>query len=225
MNAHDEDDSPIDQHRLHEPVPNSPPPSFHSRASSPHRHNQVNRDLADAFDDDDDDSEDEADDRQRLVRQNSIPSSTSVNEPASSQPAPSQRQIPTYHAPAASSTTPSGRVVGGGIGTDGVFANMSARPERQETTEKDEQPPVSYIFCALRYSSTYLFSRFPVFLFHNLWNSNANAPASRPTNKPPPTQCPLIGKPRFSPPDLAVLMKSMSMVFPSVQFSPSSGTE
>jgi hypothetical protein len=37
------------------------------------------------------------------------------------------------------------RVVGGGGATDGVFANMSARPERQNT-EKEEQPPVRLQF-------------------------------------------------------------------------------
>lgn len=33
--------------------------------------------------------------------------------------------------------------MGGGVGTDGVFANMSARPERTDgNAEKEEQPPV-----------------------------------------------------------------------------------
>lgn len=94
--------------------------------------------LADAFDDDDD-SDDEADDRQRLVRQNSTPLSGST-EIAASSPPPAQ-------VTAAQHTAPSGsrpRVMGGGVGTDGVFANLSAKPERT-TTEKEEQPPVSGI--------------------------------------------------------------------------------
>ena len=57
-------------------VPNSPPPSFHSRTSSLERRRQaqqgVDPTLADAFDADDDDSDDEADDRQRLVRSNTL---------------------------------------------------------------------------------------------------------------------------------------------------------
>jgi hypothetical protein len=49
--------------------------------------------------------------------------------------------------PAAPVPTPSGsrptRIVGGGHGSDGVFANLSARPERGSSDpEKDEQPPV-----------------------------------------------------------------------------------
>jgi hypothetical protein len=138
VNAHDDDDvdTPTAA-RSTMAVPNSPPPSFHSRASSPSRRNQVNPDLADAFDDDEDDSDNEADDRQRLVRQNSTP----AIEPSSGNAAASSH-APSYTPPAlaASSTPRPTRVMGGGNGTDGVFANMSARPERVET-EKDEQPP------------------------------------------------------------------------------------
>ncbi|MBZ5798131.1 hypothetical protein K8353_49810, partial [Burkholderia contaminans] len=73
VNAHDEDEEhDVPQRRVQ--IPNSPPPSFHSRASSPiNRNGRVNNDLADAFDDDDASDDDEADDRQRLVRQNSTP--------------------------------------------------------------------------------------------------------------------------------------------------------
>lgn len=43
--------------------------------------------------------------------------------------------------------------MGGGVGSDGVFANMSARPERVESEkEKDEMPPV----CSLINSHTVL---------------------------------------------------------------------
>ncbi|KAJ2969180.1 hypothetical protein NUW58_g10047 [Xylaria curta] len=66
-------------------IPNSPPPSFHSRASSAERRRQnVDSDLADAFDTDGDDSDDEPDDRQRLVRGNSFPISPN---PTASAPA------------------------------------------------------------------------------------------------------------------------------------------
>jgi len=140
INAHDEDDdvdSPTvaNNNHLPQPIPASPPPSFHSRASSPRRqnNNQVDSALADAFDDDDD-SDDEADDRQRLVRQNSTPASGSASDSAPPQSAPA------FGTSSVNAPVRSGRVYGGGSGTDGVFANMSARPERQET-EKDEQPP------------------------------------------------------------------------------------
>lgn len=139
VNAQDDEDfdSPVNSRSPAIPPPNSPPPSFHSRASSPTRRNQVDPDLADAFDDDED-SDDETDDRQRLVRQNSLHApgaSSSASAAASS-------QTPAYAPPALSaSTVPrSTRVMGGGNGTDGVFANMSARPERIES-EKEEQPP------------------------------------------------------------------------------------
>lgn len=129
VNAQDDDEAttPVES-RLHAVVPNSPPPSFHSRASSPTRRSQVDPDLADAFDDSDDDSDDEADDRQRLVRQTS-------GSPVSAAPV----QPPAPSVPSGSRS----RVMGGGIGSDGVFANMSARPETGAAeTEKDEMPPV-----------------------------------------------------------------------------------
>ena len=131
VHAHDEEDS--FENRSHQLVPNSPPPSFHSRASSPHRRHQVDPTLADAFDDDDDNSEDEADDRQRLVRQSTL-SSNSNDVSSTEYPTPTTSSYP-------ASSARSGRIMGGGNGTDGVFANMSARPERQDS-EKDEQPPV-----------------------------------------------------------------------------------
>jgi hypothetical protein len=48
------------------------------------------------------------------------------------------QNMPTPATPAARQQ----RVMGGGVGSDGVFANMSARPERVES-EKEEMPPVS----------------------------------------------------------------------------------
>ncbi|KAI9898043.1 hypothetical protein N3K66_006403 [Trichothecium roseum] len=136
IHAQDEDDAEYPgQQRLQtqrQPVPGSPPPSFHSRASSPQRRNNVDPTLADAFDDDDDDaSDDEPDDRQRLVRQNSTPADSSHT--------PTSSVSPPVVQPAESAA--GRRVMGGGNATDGVFANMSARPERTAETEKEEQPP------------------------------------------------------------------------------------
>lgn len=137
-------------------VPNSPPPSFRSRASSPTRHanNNVDATLADTFDADgsDSDEDNDGDDRQRLMR----------GGPAGTPPSPRDRdmsdegtgfimgtdgtrrppiverrvtQIPGF------APTPGGRVYGGGNQSDGVFANLSAKPEAGEKLE--EHPPVS----------------------------------------------------------------------------------
>ncbi|KAF4982110.1 hypothetical protein FZEAL_2216 [Fusarium zealandicum] len=140
VNDEDDVDSPVDARNNHlaQPVPNSPPPSFHSRSSSPTRQRQVDATLADAFDDDDD-SDDEVDDRRRLMPNNSTPPSSSSTENVSAFQPPA-------HPPTAPVPTPSGsrstRVVGGGSGSDGVFANLSARPERGSSDpEKDEMPP------------------------------------------------------------------------------------
>ncbi|KLO80395.1 protein-L-isoaspartate(D-aspartate) O-methyltransferase [Fusarium fujikuroi] len=137
INGQDEEDfgarNNNNNNNLSHPIPHSPPPSFHSRSSSPQPTRQVDATLADAFDDDDD-SDDEVDDRRRLMRQNSTPSMENVNT------------IPTPAQPAVPAPTPSGsrstRIVGGGSGSDGVFANLSARPERGNSDpEKDELPP------------------------------------------------------------------------------------
>ena len=126
------------------PIPNSPPPSFHSRASSFERRQRVNQDLEDAFDADGDDSEDESDDRQRLVRNNSLP--TEPTTPSqSSQEAPARTGRNGYQSvPQEAAGSRGGRVYGGGSQADGVFSNMSAKPERGDG-EKEEQPPVSLI--------------------------------------------------------------------------------
>ncbi|CEJ82995.1 hypothetical protein VHEMI03031 [[Torrubiella] hemipterigena] len=130
VNPQDDDD-----HHESKPVeatPNSPPPSFRSRASSTTRNRQVNADLEDAFGSDDDESDDETDDRQRLVSQTTP---TTTTPPSSTSSTTQQRYAPVP-------STPVGRVIGGGSGSDGVFANMSARPERTNgASEKDEQPP------------------------------------------------------------------------------------
>ncbi|CAK7230165.1 hypothetical protein SBRCBS47491_007493 [Sporothrix bragantina] len=180
VNAQDDDDHNTNSHNqnnnLISPslgVPNSPPPSFHSRASSQsppggrgRRTGPVDPALADAFDtdgdnndDDDSDSDDDnADDRQRLVRSRdalrpmrapawmTTPSGDSSDSASSPQQTPSTSTAtppPTRRpAPATTSTTATpttGRVYGGGIQSDGVFSNITARPEPGE--EKDELPP------------------------------------------------------------------------------------
>ncbi|KAI8946153.1 hypothetical protein F4801DRAFT_565682 [Xylaria longipes] len=133
-------------------IPNSPPPSFHSRSSSADRRRQnVNSDLADAFDTDDDDSDDEPDDRQRLVRGNSFPISqsavasaptpTTEDETGQSAPGPpSSTQSQSLAAGHRAQPTASSRIYGGGIQSDGVFSNMTARPERGEKLV-EEAPP------------------------------------------------------------------------------------
>jgi hypothetical protein len=139
INAQDEEDFNArnnNNNHLSHPTPHSPPPSFHSRSSSPQPTRQVDSTLADAFDDDDE-SDDEVDDRRRLMRQNSTPSMENVTTHAPIQPA-----VPAP-APSGSRST---RVVGGGSGSDGVFANLSARPERGNSDpEKDELPPVCHL--------------------------------------------------------------------------------
>lgn len=171
LNAHDQDDddhiaSPTD-HRSRtrlssQPAPSSPPPSFHSRASSTAPRNRRVDDpaLADAFDADESDSDDEPDDRQRLVRQNSDIASQSNSGSSTRQPTPltgsSGASTPATRPPPAPSarpialaTTSSNRIFGSGIQNDGIFSNLTAKPERAGT-EKEEQPPVR---------------RFPIFPF------------------------------------------------------------
>lgn len=152
VNSHAEEDEPetptTPVPRLTHPTPNSPPPSFHSRASSitaRERHGAVDSALADAFDSDDDDSDgDEPDVRQRLVRGNSFPvdNGSSGSIPASdgvARPAVPERQV--TQLPQAGGSGAPLRIFGSGIQSDGVFSNLSAKPERSDG-EKDEQPPV-----------------------------------------------------------------------------------
>ncbi|KAL6707353.1 hypothetical protein ACN47E_004132 [Coniothyrium glycines] len=142
--AQDEDDSPISSRpaQQYPPIPASPPPSFHSRASSPSGTsrrllsddplaNDEDRTLADTFDSDSDDDEDEdgRDDRQRLMR---------GNPPADEPDTPhgirrTVTDLPVFNTQAPSSA----RVYGGGNG--GVWANLSAKPTRGEDAE--EKPP------------------------------------------------------------------------------------
>jgi hypothetical protein len=145
--AQDEDDSPRTSQPGQQWPPASPPPSFHSRASSPNgtsrllseepTRNGEDRTLADTFDSDseDDDDGDGRDDRQRLMRGNP----TTDDEPV----APGlQRRV--TELPALNTQAPStGRVYGGGNG--GVWANLSAKPTRGEDAE--EKPPVRTSQC------------------------------------------------------------------------------
>ena len=142
VNTHDDDtptSSPVASRTTNE-VPHSPPPSFHSRASSlaqrdPRR--PVDPTLEDAFDgDDSDDDSDEPDDRQRLVRSNT--DSQSRGQEVTSRFVPPSAPVA---APSSGARATPGRVYGGGIQSDGVFSNLTAKPERA-SAEKDEQPPV-----------------------------------------------------------------------------------
>lgn len=141
------------RHHQHYPIPSSPPPSFHSRSSSPRPKapTTADRELEDTFaspsdDDDSGDDHDGPDDRQRLMRgqpESSRDHSSDGGESSSQHrtltpPRPIERrvtQLPAF-VPGAISN---GRVVGGGVGNDGVFANLSAKPTRGE--EVEEKPP------------------------------------------------------------------------------------
>lgn len=114
----------------------------------------VDQNLADTFDADgsDSDEENDGDDRQRLMRGTPTSSSTeqlntqSTTTSETPRPPPIERR-PT-HLPEFAPPRPTGRVYGGGSGSDGVFANLSAKPEAGEKTE--EHPPVSISFPSLR---------------------------------------------------------------------------
>ena len=144
--ANDEEDSPIDVPAARHWPPASPPPSFHSRASSPNNGasrrlladdplaSDADRTLADTFDSDSDDDDDEHGDgrdaRQRLMR---------GNPPPADEPHVPGLQRTVTDLPAFDSSHPpaQGRVYGGGNG--GVWANLSAKPTRGEDAE--EKPP------------------------------------------------------------------------------------
>jgi hypothetical protein len=130
-------------------TPTSPPPSFRSRASSPtsrHHDIPVDQNLADTFgaDGSESDEENDGDDRQRLMR-GTPPSSTSTEQvntettTTADTPRPPIIERRVTHLPVFAPRT-TGRVYGGGSGSDGVFANLSAKPETGEKAE--EHPPV-----------------------------------------------------------------------------------
>jgi hypothetical protein len=142
--AQDEEESPQRLQSGQQWPPASPPPSFHSRASSPNgtsrrllsedpTPNEEDRTLADTFDSDsdsDDDDNDGRDDRQRLMRGNP----RTEDEPVAPGIQRRVTELPVFNTQAPSS----GRVYGGGNG--GVWANLSAKPTRGEDAE--EKPPV-----------------------------------------------------------------------------------
>lgn len=126
--------------------PISPPPSFRSHASSVgpriRTGSTVDSNLADAFDANGSDSEDENNDdtRQRLIR-NILPAVERQATEATSYPGdqrPTTARTDTRFPTVVPSRT-TGRVYGGGSGSDGVFANLSAKPESGEKLE--EHPP------------------------------------------------------------------------------------
>ncbi|KAF4987236.1 hypothetical protein F66182_16767, partial [Fusarium sp. NRRL 66182] len=101
----DDDDGQLEAFpNLNAPIPTSPPPSFHSRSSSPSSRRLLHEDpmrdgpdnaLEDAFDDgNDSDDADEADDRQRLMRGDPTPTAPIITESnsASVQPSSTQRR-------------------------------------------------------------------------------------------------------------------------------------
>ncbi|KAI1608636.1 hypothetical protein EDD36DRAFT_422975 [Exophiala viscosa] len=146
VNSHDDDiDSPLSPDSPRH-SPSSPPPSFHSRASSPTTRrllnqdplsHEANQDLEDTFDDGEaSDAENDGDDRQRLMRADSTLASrdapTPSAPPADARPNPTIErrvtELPAFR-PMPTSNRP----------TDGVFANLSAKPERGEPLE--DKPP------------------------------------------------------------------------------------
>jgi Protein of unknown function (DUF2370) len=154
ISGNEDDDSPILPPGPQHPIPASPPPSFHSRASSPTSQrllsqedpliSDADRALADSFDNeggDDSEGEDDGDDRQRLMRGTNAEAQGQGQEAtaASTRPDTTRQVTESPHFP--SSRAGSARVYGSGRGVnDGVFANLNAKPE---VGEKEEQPPVS----------------------------------------------------------------------------------
>jgi len=139
-------------HAAHaQPIPASPPPSFRSRSPSLtlRRNQTVDPTLADAFESDNDASEDEDDVRQRLVRRPTAEQQPQQRNHAFSQPVASSASAQHSASSGSASTAGAssnrpilGRVFGGGMQSDGVFSNLSARPEVGSQVEKDEAPPV-----------------------------------------------------------------------------------
>ncbi|KAK5113507.1 hypothetical protein LTR62_003376 [Meristemomyces frigidus] len=121
--------------------PTSPPPSFRSRVSSrsPSREEETKteeeRNLNDAFDAP---SDDEADDEDTRDRRRLIPNEHTLSPTDAERPITGERrvtQLPVFTpTPALIS---SGRVIGNG--SDGVFANINAKPRAGEDLE--EKPP------------------------------------------------------------------------------------
>ena len=155
VSENDQEDFPTtpEGHQASHTIPSSPPPSFRSRASSPSsRHllssedpitSDAERTLADTFDDGStsDNESNDGDDRQRLMRGNPQPPGANDEERPTLQRAVTE--FPTFDTPAPGTLAAPVRVYGGGArpsSNDGVFANLSAKPEHGEKLE--EQPPV-----------------------------------------------------------------------------------
>lgn len=141
--AVDEDDTPRSQ--VH---PSSPPPSFTSRTTSrrsstqtTHTEIEAEQSLADAFDGpSDDESDDERDSRPLVSRAPARTRSGTATTMTADSTIPAQGSQSSNER----RDTSEARVnVGGGSGAtrDGVFANISAKPTRND--EVDEKPPVS----------------------------------------------------------------------------------
>lgn len=145
-------------------TPTSPPPSFRSRASSPqHRESdrlifdQDRNNLAEAFhspSDSDSDSDNENTHPQRTRAQPRRPTRQQLDErqrvmsgrPADSTPQSGFEEVrPQIERRVTQMPiiAPTGRVYGGGSSSDGVFANLSAKPTRPGEDDVEEKPPVS----------------------------------------------------------------------------------
>ena len=160
--------------------------------------------LADTFDADgaDSDEENDGDDRQRLMR--GVQAFPTMEQP-SSVPAtrndPVQRierrptQLPVF-------TPTSTRIYGGGSGSDGVFANLAAKPEAGEKME--EHPPVSYSYSPIAICQS--------------------SHGCRRTSKQQQTPHLRIGRRQSSRQDSAAPTRSTLMASPLARSSPSSGT-
>ena len=139
--------------------PSSPPPSFRSRTSSPSSRRLLTSDdpiatdaertLNDTFDDgSDSDGEGRGeDDRQRLMRSNTTASTAGSRSVLDGdrrvvQPVPTPQPGPDAPRPVNVPARPhaTNHPFSSFQHNDGVFANLSAKPERGEKTE--EQPPV-----------------------------------------------------------------------------------
>lgn len=191
-------------------IPDSPPPSFRSRASSrrnsaEHRqqdHEDNDRTLDDAFaaPSDEESDNDEPQDSQRLVRNDERPQIDAASGQAGARNLDRRVTEINMFMPGGRS---SGRVYGGGSGStrDGVFANISAKPTRGE--ELEEKPPVCHHHILEPLASTYA--------------------VYRPTNKQPPTPHLRTGRPPSWPQAHSTATISLSTVSSSAHSSLSSG--
>lgn len=214
---------PYIHHQASHTGPSSPPPSFDSRTSSPHRSHGGNRrsttdsdplvsdadrNLNDAFDNPSDSESDDGsptdhrlDDRQRVMSGRPAAGMDTAAGQDHDRPDVERRvtQLPVF-APA---TAPRRY---GGPGNDGVFANLSAKPERGGGGDAEEKPPVSH--------------------YHPCQNQPHQLTIPRPTNKQPPTRHHPTGKTLSSHPraTFPTPTASTSTVSPSAPSSPSFGT-